>query len=156
MNSTYSNAEGSDGICFSSIQWEMDGQSYVGDGAGLSSVGAPINLPDDSDRPTCLFLHPHLTPLAPTHPFCPSHTALCSVLPIPRLLYLYHCPNWLPYTSLLCLVKSYLSFIWIKRDNIRPRDLGESKEVIHIVFLEQHLACCKHSIHFSYCHYSSF
>lgn len=82
MNSTYSNGEGSDGICFSSIQWEMDGQSYVGDGAGLSSVGGPINLPDDSDRPTCLLLHPHLTPLAHTHPFCSSHTAQCSVPPI--------------------------------------------------------------------------
>lgn len=69
MNSTYSKGEGADGICFSSVQWQRDGQSYVGGGAGLSSMGGPIHLPDDSDSPTCLFLHPHLTPLAHTQSF---------------------------------------------------------------------------------------
>lgn len=39
VKSTYSNEEGPDHICFPSIQWEMGGQSFVKDSAGLYSAG---------------------------------------------------------------------------------------------------------------------
>lgn len=39
VKSTYSNEEEPDYICFPLIQWEMGGQSFVEDSAGLYSAG---------------------------------------------------------------------------------------------------------------------
>lgn len=39
VKSTYSDEEEPDYICFPSIQWEMGGQSFVEDSAGLYSAG---------------------------------------------------------------------------------------------------------------------
>lgn len=64
-------------------------------------LGGPINLPDDSDHLTCLFLQPLLTPLTHTSfLFQPPYTALSSInllfFHVPGPLYLYHCPKCLP------------------------------------------------------------
>lgn len=86
----------------------------------------PISPP--SSHPTC----PHTILFVPATLHCVQFPQ-SAVFHIPRLLYLYHGPKRLPHRSLLCLVKSYLSFIWNNGENIRTCGLGESKEAIHVL-----------------------
>lgn len=134
MKSTYSNEEESIGSCFPSTQWGADGQSSVGDSSAEGPVKPQMTMIADppisptSSHTTC----PHILFTPATPPCLQFHPSL--LFHIPEPLYRYHCPKCLPQNPLLCLAKSYLSFIRNNGDKIHTyfrEMLWESKEIIH-------------------------